>query len=83
MSDFLSKEHDLSAEQRAHLHDAERAPAATSDQATATKRKGFTLEADLMPIIEPEVSIKCSNKATADRLLVEAIQAKLDELPQD
>src|ERR1700722_20469747 len=37
----------------------------------------------LMPIIEPEVSIKCTNKATADRLLVEAIQAKLDELPQD
>ena len=38
---------------------------------------------DLMPIIEPEVSIKCSNKPTADRLLVAAIQAKLDELPQD
>jgi fructose-bisphosphate aldolase, class I len=37
----------------------------------------------LMPILEPEVSIKCSNKATADRLLMEAIQAKLDELPQD
>ena len=27
-----------------------------------------------MPIIEPEVSIKCSDKATADRLLVAAIQ---------
>src|SRR6201995_4339296 len=38
---------------------------------------------DLMPILEPEVSIKCTNKATADRLLVEAIQAKLDELPED
>jgi fructose-bisphosphate aldolase class I len=38
---------------------------------------------DLMPIIEPEVSIKCTNKATADRLLVEAIQTKLDELPHD
>jgi fructose-bisphosphate aldolase class I len=38
---------------------------------------------DLMPIIEPEVSIKCPDKATADRLLVAAIQAKLDELPQD
>src|SRR6201995_2348167 len=38
---------------------------------------------DLMPILEPEVSIKCTNKATADRLLMEAVQAKLDELPQD
>src|ERR1700738_1508570 len=27
---------------------------------------------DLMPIIEPEVSIKCTNKPTADRLLVAA-----------
>jgi fructose-bisphosphate aldolase, class I len=38
---------------------------------------------DLMPIIEPEVSIKCPDKPTADRLLVEALQAKLDELPDD
>jgi fructose-bisphosphate aldolase class I len=38
---------------------------------------------DLMPIIEPEVSIKCPDKGTADRLLVAAIQPKLDELPQD
>src|SRR5271154_5647771 len=38
---------------------------------------------DLMPIIEPEVSIKCPDKGTADRLLVAAIQGKLDELPQD
>jgi fructose-bisphosphate aldolase, class I len=38
---------------------------------------------DLMPIIEPEVSIKCADKPTADRLLVEALQAKLDELPDD
>lgn len=38
---------------------------------------------DLMPIIEPEVSIKCAEKPTADRLLVAALQAKLDELPDD
>jgi fructose-bisphosphate aldolase class I len=38
---------------------------------------------DLMPIIEPEVSIKCPDKGTADRLLVAAIEPKLDELPQD
>ncbi|OBK40882.1 fructose bisphosphate aldolase [Mycobacterium sp. 1245111.1] len=38
---------------------------------------------DLMPIIEPEVSIKTADKPTADRLLVEALQAKLDELPDD
>jgi fructose-bisphosphate aldolase, class I len=37
----------------------------------------------LMPIIEPEVSIKTSDKPTADRLLVEALQAKLAELPDD
>jgi fructose-bisphosphate aldolase class I len=38
---------------------------------------------DLMPILEPEVSIKTTNKPTADRLLVAALQAKLDELPDD
>ena len=37
----------------------------------------------LMPIIEPEVSIKSPDKPTADRLLVEAIQEKLDNLPDD
>jgi fructose-bisphosphate aldolase class I len=37
----------------------------------------------LMPIIEPEVSIKSPDKPTADRLLVAALQAKLDELPDD
>jgi fructose-bisphosphate aldolase class I len=35
----------------------------------------------LMPIIEPEVSIKCPDKPTADGLLVAALQAKLDDLP--
>jgi fructose-bisphosphate aldolase class I len=38
---------------------------------------------DLMPIIEPEVSIKCPDKPTADRLLMEALQAKLEDLPED
>ena len=37
-------------------------------------------EYGLMPIIEPEVSIKSPDKPTADSLLVEAIHAKLDEL---
>ncbi|MCV7235032.1 fructose bisphosphate aldolase [Mycobacterium branderi] len=37
-------------------------------------------ERGLMPILEPEVSIKCSDKPRADRLLVEALQAKLDKL---
>ena len=37
----------------------------------------------LMPIIEPEVSIKSPDKPTADRLLVAALQEKLDELPVD
>jgi fructose-bisphosphate aldolase class I len=37
----------------------------------------------LMPIIEPEVSIKSPDKPTADGLLVAALQAKLDDLPDD
>ena len=41
------------------------------------------LAAGLVPILEPEVSIKSPDKQTADRLLVAALQAKLDELPDD
>jgi fructose-bisphosphate aldolase, class I len=37
----------------------------------------------LIPIIEPEVSIKSPDKPTADRLLVTALQEKLDDLPID
>jgi fructose-bisphosphate aldolase, class I len=37
----------------------------------------------LMPILEPEVSIKCPDKRKADNVLVEALQAKLDELDED
>jgi fructose-bisphosphate aldolase, class I len=37
----------------------------------------------LMPIIEPEVSIKSPDKAAADSLLVSALSTKLDELPDD
>jgi fructose-bisphosphate aldolase class I len=37
----------------------------------------------LMPILEPEVSIKSPDKPTADRLLVAALQEKLEELPVD
>jgi fructose-bisphosphate aldolase, class I len=36
----------------------------------------------LMPILEPEVSIKCPDKRKADNVLVEALQAKLDELDE-
>ncbi len=39
--------------------------------------------AGLMPIIEPEVSIKSPDKPKADALLVSALTAKLDELPGD
>lgn len=39
--------------------------------------------AGLMPIIEPEVSIKSPDKPKADALLVSALSAKLDELPGD
>ena len=40
-------------------------------------------ERGLMPIIEPEVSIKSPDKPTADRLLVEKLKSKLDKLPDD
>jgi fructose-bisphosphate aldolase, class I len=40
-------------------------------------------ERGLMPIIEPEVSIKSPDKPTADRLLVERLTSKLDKLPDD
>ena len=40
-------------------------------------------ERGLMPIVEPEVSIKSPDKAGADSLLVAALRTKLDELPGD
>ena len=40
-------------------------------------------ERGLMPIIEPEVSIKSPDKPKADRLLVEALKGKLDGLAGD
>ncbi|HEY9303729.1 MAG TPA: fructose bisphosphate aldolase [Mycobacterium sp.] len=40
-------------------------------------------ERGLMPIIEPEVSIKCPDKSEADSMLVAALRAKLDELDGD
>jgi fructose-bisphosphate aldolase class I len=40
-------------------------------------------ERGLMPILEPEVSIKCPDKPQADSLLVAAIGKKLDELAAD
>jgi fructose-bisphosphate aldolase, class I len=40
-------------------------------------------ERGLMPIIEPEVSIKSPDKPAADRLLVEKLKSKLDGLPDD
>jgi fructose-bisphosphate aldolase, class I len=40
-------------------------------------------ERGLMPIIEPEVSIKSPDKPKAERLLVEKLMSKLDELSGD
>ena len=40
-------------------------------------------ERGLMPIIEPEVSIKCPDKPRADRLLVEELKSRLDGLAGD
>ncbi|HTQ20350.1 fructose bisphosphate aldolase [Mycobacterium sp.] len=53
---------------------------AVVDQQFAYARK--ITEHGLMPIIEPEVSIKSPDKAKADRLLVAALTRKLDELPE-
>ena len=39
--------------------------------------------AGLVPILEPEVSIKSPNKDAAEVLLRDALQARLDELPDD
>ncbi len=39
------------------------------------------IAAGLVPIIEPEVDIKCPDKAAAEALLKTAIMARLDELP--
>lgn len=41
------------------------------------------LERGLMPIIEPEVSIKSPDKPRADSLLLAALSAKLDQVPGD
>ena len=40
-------------------------------------------ERGLMPIIEPEVSIKCPDKPQADRLLMEGLESELDGLAGD
>jgi fructose-bisphosphate aldolase, class I len=40
-------------------------------------------ERGLMPIIEPEVSIKSPDKPRADRLLVDQLKTRLDELADD
>jgi fructose-bisphosphate aldolase class I len=39
--------------------------------------------AGLVPILEPEVSIKSPHKDEAESLLRDALQARLDELPDD
>jgi fructose-bisphosphate aldolase, class I len=39
------------------------------------------ISADFVPILEPEVDIKCPEKAKAEQLLKAAIVEKLDELP--
>ena len=41
------------------------------------------LDADLVPIVEPEIDIHSPQKAEAEDLLKSAIQAQLDQLPSD
>jgi fructose-bisphosphate aldolase, class I len=44
---------------------------------------GRIAAAGLVPIVEPEVSIKSPHKAEAETLLRDAVQAHIDELPAD
>jgi fructose-bisphosphate aldolase class I len=47
------------------------------------KLAGMVLEAGLVPIIEPEVNIKSPERAEADRILLEELQAALDAMDGD
>jgi fructose-bisphosphate aldolase class I len=47
------------------------------------KVAGMVLEAGLVPIIEPEVNIKSPERAEADQMLLEELQASLDEMQGD
>ena len=47
------------------------------------KVAGMVLEAGLVPIIEPEVNIKSPERAEADRILLEELQAALDAMSGD
>jgi fructose-bisphosphate aldolase, class I len=47
------------------------------------KVAGMVLEAGLVPIIEPEVNIKSPERAAADQILLEELQAALDAMPGD
>jgi fructose-bisphosphate aldolase class I len=51
--------------------------------AQQVKVAGMVLAAGLVPIIEPEVNIKSPERAEADRILLEELQAALDEMPGD
>jgi fructose-bisphosphate aldolase, class I len=53
---------------------------AVVDQQFAVARQ--IIAAGLVPIIEPEVDIKCPDKAAAEDLLKAALLARLDELPE-
>lgn len=44
---------------------------------------GQIIDADLVPIVEPEVDIRCPQKAKAEALLKAAILKELNELPVD
>lgn len=54
---------------------------AVVDQQFAVGRQ--IIATGLVPIIEPEVDIKCPDKAAAENLLKAAILAQLDKLPED
>ena len=47
------------------------------------KVAGMVLEAGLVPIIEPEVNIRSPERAEADQILLEELQAALDAMPGD
>jgi fructose-bisphosphate aldolase class I len=47
------------------------------------KVAAMVLEAGLVPIIEPEVNIKSPERTEADQILLDELQAALDDMPGD
>ena len=81
----LARAHDLGVfgtKERSVIHEANQdgIEAITAQQFAVAAQ---VLEADMMPILEPEISIDAPDKARAETLLLNAILDNLAQLPQD